>query len=93
MSEQPCVLVNYLYRRDVIPGSIRWHMNPYRRDSDSPLLREPGFVEQEGSADQLSIEFAVPCSASGEIDDEVQDEYQDLADKHFGQFRPGQDLA
>jgi hypothetical protein len=92
MDEQPCMLVIYLYRRDRIPGSIRWHMDSYK-NADAPELRVPGFVEREGNADQLSLTFAVPCSANGEIDAETQGEYEDLADERFEQLRPGQELA
>lgn len=92
MDEQPCVLVDYLYRRDPMPRSIRWHLNA-RRLSATPELRVPGFVDQEGGGDQLSITFAVPCSQDGNIDDETQGEYEELADERFGQLRPGQELA
>jgi hypothetical protein len=92
MGEQPCVLVNYMYCRDPMPRSIRWHLNLYRL-SATPELRVPGFVEQEGSGDQLSITYAVPCTQGGDIDEETQGEFEELADEHFGQLRPGQELA
>jgi len=92
MDQQPCVLVNYLYRRDRRPGSIRWHMNAYPMPS-APEVRVPGFVEQQGDADQLSIILAVPCLPSGVIESETQGEYEDLADEHFGRLRPAQELA
>ena len=89
MDEQLCVLVNYFYRRARIPGSVQWHINCYRM-TNSPAIRAPGFVEQEGYADQLSIVLAVPCSANREIDSETLGEYEELADERFGQLRPGQ---
>jgi hypothetical protein len=89
---QQCFLVNYLYRRHPMPRSIRWHMSAYRL-SATPELRVPGFVDQESSADQLSITFAVPCTPNGEVDEETQGEYEGLADERFGQLRPGQELA
>ena len=92
MDEQLCQVVKYLYRRDRMPGSIQWHMNSYIV-SDSPAMRVPGFVEEAGSADELSILVAVPCSPNGEFEPAAQDEYEDLADDQFGQLRPGQELA
>jgi hypothetical protein len=92
MEEQPCQLLNYVYRRRPMPGSVVWHMNCYTM-SDRPVRRVPGFVEQDGTTDQLSILVAVPCSASGGIETATQDEYEDLAGEHFGQLRPGHELA
>lgn len=92
MNEQLCIVMNYLYRRVPIPGSIQWHMNYYRM-GDTCGMRLPGFVEQEGDVDHLSIVLAVPCTATGEIDSDTQCEYENLADERFGQLRPGQELA
>ena len=92
MGEQPCMLVNYLYRRDPMPGSIRWHMNANQL-LNAPVVRVPGFVEQEGSADQLSVVLAMPCSPSGEIVTETQNEYEDFADEYFSRVHPDQELA
>jgi hypothetical protein len=92
MVQQPCVLVNYLYRRDCIPDSIRWHMNAYRMPG-APVVRVRGFVEQKGDADHLSIVLAVPCLPSGVIELETENEFEDLADEHFKHWRPDQELA
>jgi hypothetical protein len=46
-------------------------------------MRVPGFVEQEGGANQCNIIFAIPCSVSGEIDSETQAEYEEFADERF----------
>jgi hypothetical protein len=67
---------------------MNWYKMPV-----SPARRVPGFVEQEGGANQGSITFAIPCSASGEIDSETQAEYEELADERFAQLCPGQELA
>lgn len=92
MEPQHCILVNYLYRRDPMPRSVQWHMNAYRL-SETPESRVPGFVDQESSDDQLSITFAIPCAQGGDIDEETQGEYEELADDRFRQLRPGQELA
>ncbi len=92
MNPQLCLLVNYLYRRERIPGSIRWHMNSYRMPG-APEVRVPGLVEQEGDADHFGITLAVPCLPDGQIEPETQGEYEDLADEHFSQLHPGQELA
>lgn len=92
MKLQLCVLVNYLYRRDVMPRSYRWHMQPYQVTS-SPEPRVPGLVDHERSADELSITIAVPCSPGGEVTDETQAEYEDLADDRFRHLQPDEELA
>jgi hypothetical protein len=92
MDEQLCLLTNYLYRRVPIPTSVQWHMN-WHKISVSPAMRVPGFVDQEGGANQCSINFAIPCSTSGEIDPETQAEYEDLADERFSRLCPGQKLV
>ena len=92
MDEQLCLLVHYLYRRVPKPGSVQWHLNKYRIP-DSLAMRVPRLVEQRGNASEFSIVFAIPCSASGEIDPETQEEYEEIADEHFARLCPGQKLA
>jgi hypothetical protein len=91
-SECLCYLVDYTYNLKPALGSVQW-------DSDceiisaKPFLREPGFVAQEGNGDRLSITYAVPCSETGEIEQNTADEYEELADEQFHRSRPGQDLT
>jgi len=86
-----CVLVEYRFRREVIPGSRRWHLIPVTDWVPGPAA--PGEVEVADAGDHVSLYYRVPCDAQGKVDQETQDEYVEIAEGRFLQIRPGADLA
>lgn len=93
MEEELCMPVEYVYRRQPIPHSLRWHMVSSKA-SPAPEMLPPGRLgDPQESSDQVILTFGVPCPSNGVIVQEVADEYEDLADKWFQEIRPGHDLA
>jgi hypothetical protein len=87
-----CLLVDYTYSRKPVPGAVQWDLDG-KIITESPLLREPGLVAQEDGTDRLCITFALPCSTSGEIEENTQTKYEELADDRFRTLHPGQKLT
>ena len=92
MAQSLCVVVEYVYKRKLLPGSKIWHMQS-SRDDEPPSELEVGDSKIRGNGDTVSILIAVPCDQYGTISPETKNKYEDLADEKFLQVRPDADFA
>jgi hypothetical protein len=92
MEHTTCIPVEYRYRREPRPKSNRWHMNCHKA-APQPSLLPIGETEVIIHGDQVSIYINVPCDEQGNVDEQTQAEYEDMADHKFRGVKPRADLA
>ena len=92
MTESLCMPIRYHYRRDMLPRSKTWHMQAYKLAA-KPIEHVPGCVQCQADGDYVNIRIFVPCDENGIIAEDLQNDFEDLADGAFMSTHPGADLA
>jgi hypothetical protein len=88
-SDPLCIPVEFCYNRNPMPKSREWDM-ACKKASDKPANQSPGIMGEAviTSENQVSIFIAVPCNEKGDVDNDMQGHYEDIADTKFIHLQP-----
>ena len=86
------VAVEFLYRREPLPGSKVWSLNRLKYPGVSSG-RDVDRCNTEDWGDMVWITFDVPCNKVGKVKALTLQEYAKWAEASFMRLRPGAEFA